>query len=107
MTLCLLWRLILHFQLPQLIGLAAIRAEVELVRAKAAAAPSCADLQPASAAAAGAAAESPHVAALLDWAQAVCAHYGLPVRGFGACFGNGSAFCLLVSGGCGVGTSGG
>lgn len=97
MTLCLLWRLILHFQLPQLISLAAIRAEVELVQAKAPAASNCTELQPTSLSDAAAEAHSPHVAALLSWVQAVCAQYGLPVRAFGACFGDGSAFCLLVS----------
>lgn len=96
MTLCLLWRLILHFQLPQLISLAAIRAEVELVQAKAPAAAGCTDLQPTLLADVATDACSPHVAALLSWVQAVCAHYGLPVRAFGACFGDGSAFCLLV-----------
>lgn len=96
MTLCLLWRLILHFQLPQLISLAAIRAEVELVQAKAPAAPGCAQLQPTAAAEVAAEAESLHAAALLSWVQAVCAHYGLPVRSFGEGFGDGSAFCFLV-----------
>lgn len=96
MTLCLLWRLILHFQLPQLVSLAAVRAEVELVRAKA---PATGAAAAAAAAAIGqppAATESAHVAALLEWTQAVCAHYGMPVRSFGACFRDGSVFCLLV-----------
>lgn len=96
MTLCLLWRLILHFQLPQLISLAAIRAEVELVQAKAPAAPGCEHLQPTAPAEVAAEAESPHAAALLSWVQAVCAHYGLPVRSFCEGFGDGSAFCFLV-----------
>lgn len=156
MTLCLLWRLILHFQLPQarvgwdaaacasdeacwgwggcasghvhyrrsgiaacclsplptkpqctrplppsahlqLISLSTVRAEVQLVRSKAPPA-GAALLAGLDTAAEPAAAESAHVAALLEWTQAVCAHYGLAVRSFGACFADGSIFCLLVRG---------
>jgi hypothetical protein len=46
----------------------------------------------------GLAAESPYLAALLDWCAAVCARHGLPVRGFGACFADGAVFCTLVGG---------
>ncbi|KAL4423889.1 hypothetical protein ABPG75_001190 [Micractinium tetrahymenae] len=102
MTLCLLWRLILHFQLPQLISLSAVRTEIDLVRAKTGAAGGddvCSSSLAAFAgqdAASEAAGESVHAAALLEWAQAVCAQYKLPVRSFGPCFSDGSVFCLLV-----------
>ena len=57
-----------------------------------------AEAAPQSLAEAAAAGESSaHVVALLEWTQAVCAHYGVPVRSFGACFSDGSVFCLLVS----------
>ena len=134
-TLRLLWRLILHFQLPQvrpsaqlsssrmcrrappppnhlvscigpyscpllqLISLSTVQAEVELVRCKAAAAGQQQQLLAAAAPAASAALaadSSAHVAALLEWARAVCAHFGRPVHGFGASFSDGSVFCLLV-----------
>jgi hypothetical protein len=90
----------------QLISLSAVRAEVELVKSKTAAssagaaAPAVAkaEADPGSLAEAAAAGESSaHVVALLEWTQAVCAHYGVPVRSFGACFSDGSVFCLLVS----------
>lgn len=91
----------------QLISLSALRAEIELVRAKTAASGSSLEAcssnsssSPASSrqdAASEAAGESMHVAALLEWAQAVCAQYKLPVRNFGACLSDGSVFCLLVS----------
>lgn len=89
---------IVYVSAPQLISLSAVRAEIELVRAKAAAAGS----NVSSAASCGldvaseAACESAHAAALLNWAQAVCAQYELPVCSFGACFSDGSVFCLLV-----------
>jgi hypothetical protein len=90
----------------QLISLSAVRAEVELVKSKTAAASAgaaapavpMAEAAPQSLAEAAAAGESSaHVVALLEWTQAVCAHYGVPVRSFGACFSDGSVFCLLVS----------
>ena len=76
----------------QLISLSAVRAEIELVRSKAGSSggKAAAPLQSSEAC------ETAHVAALLEWAQVVCARYGLPVRGFGDCFADGSAFCLLV-----------
>ena len=79
----------------QLISLSAVRAEGELMRGKAPPA-GVALLAGLDTAGEPAAAESAHVAALLEWTQAVCAHYGLPVRSFGACFKDGSVFCLLV-----------
>lgn len=86
----------------QLISLAAVRAEVELIRAKSAACGSGAACNDGLAASSGfdaaseAACDSAHAAALLEWTQAVCAQYKLPVRSFGACFSDGSVFCLLV-----------
>lgn len=80
----------------QLINLSAVRAEIELVRSKAAARGT--ELSAFSVAPeAEAACEGAHALALLEWAQAVCAQYAVPVHSFGACFSDGSVFCLLVS----------
>ena len=93
----------LAYALPaalQLISLPAVQAEVQLVRSKAAGGTFTAEDSTAAPPACEAAVGSPHVAALLEWAQAVCAHYGSVVSGFGDCFGDGSVFCLLVRAHC-------
>lgn len=84
MTLNFLWRLILHFQLPQLVDPHAVRIEIERING-------------AVGAAAGPRACSDHVGLLLQWAQAVCAQYGEAVPNFTSAFANGHLFCLMVN----------
>lgn len=97
-TLALLWRLILRFQLPQLVDAAAVRMEIDRIHTCAAGgAPGTAT---APAAVPSAAACQDHVGLLLQWVQVVCAQYGAAALNFTSAFADGRVFCLLVSAGC-------
>lgn len=109
-TVCLLWRLVLRFQLPRLVAPAQLRMEVDRLRQEDAGGraevegeawqrsrprPPAAALGEELAADAGASGD--HVAALLEWVQAAVGRHGAEAADFGAAFADGSVLCLLVS----------
>lgn len=112
-TLCLLWRLVLRFQLPLLVRAAELRIEMDRLRqtaspegaaasgqgmgelAEGSGAMPTLQLNPALAADAGAG--DCEVLTLLEWVQLVAGHYGAQVDNFGDAFADGSVLCLLVS----------
>ena len=99
-TLALLWRLILHFQLPLLVSPAAVRIEIDRIYAAAAELMSSSNSEAAAAGPAAAASGDlarDHMGLLLQWAQAVCVQYGVAVPNFTSAFADGHVFCLLAS----------
>ncbi|GAB4814747.1 hypothetical protein N2152v2_001793 [Parachlorella kessleri] len=103
-TLSLLWRLILLFQLPQLVDPAAVRMELDRVAlGKTASSGSGGNGRSGSRlggslahAGASLGRSVDHVSLLLEWVQAVCAEFGEAVTNFTTAFADGHVFCLLV-----------
>lgn len=92
MTLSLLWRLILQFQLPQLVNAAAVKMEIERIEAAALPGKATALCIEGS--------THEHVALMLHWVQTVCAQYNESVTNFTSAFADGHVLCLLVRGSC-------
>jgi abnormal spindle-like microcephaly-associated protein len=96
-TLALLWALALHLQLPPLLPLPTMRAELErlLATARRQAAPG------GQAGGAGAPLAvylaDERLSLLMEWVQAVCLHTDVSVANFTTCFADGRVLCLLVS----------
>lgn len=96
-TLAFLWHAFLAHQLPRLLALRTLRAEVARLEARGRNPNPNRGPAPAHGAGADGLERSEHLALLLRWARAVCARGGCRVRSFATCFAEGRALCLLVS----------
>ena len=92
-TLAFLWHAFVAHQLPRLLDLRTLRAEVARLEARS----RNPDPVPVLGTGADGLQRSEHLALLLRWAQAVCERGGCRVRSFATCFADGRALCLLVS----------
>lgn len=101
-TLGLLWTIARTLQLPALVQVATLRAELQRVLARGRRQP------PAKVNGAAQHKAQQHVllavymndeqlSLLMEWVQAVCMQYGVTVHNFTTCFGDGRVLCLLVS----------
>lgn len=96
-TLAFLWHAFVAHQLPRLLDLRTLRAEVARLEARGRNPNPGPGPAPAHSAGADGLEASEHLALLLRWAQAVCGRGGCRVRSFATCFADGRALCLLVS----------
>lgn len=94
-TLALLWRVMMHFQVQDLIDTERLKKEIAGLKAK----PSYnhhALLNARRVSGGEMYINSPQLSILLQWVQAVCTCYGVEVSNFGVSFSDGRALCLLV-----------
>ena len=104
-TLSLLWRLILRFQLPQLLDPGAVRMELDRIALGSTAGsgrggnnrPGSRPGNSLAQAGASLGSSVDYVGLLLQWVQTVCAEFGEAVPNFTTAFADGHVFCLLVS----------
>jgi hypothetical protein len=100
-TLAMLWTVALSLQLPALLPLPTLRAELQRLLATARQAPGQKGRT-----AGGRGGHVPlavyltdeRICLLMEWVQAVCLHYGVPVQNFTTSFADGRVLCLLVGG---------
>jgi abnormal spindle-like microcephaly-associated protein len=115
-SLALLWAVARALQLPRLVPIATLRAELARVLARGRRLRRQQQQQLSEARLNGAGAEAGAaplvvymkdelVSLLLQWVQAVAAQQGVAVQNFTSCFGDGRVLCLLVSGGCASSTA--
>jgi hypothetical protein len=95
-SLALLWAVARALQLPQLLRPATLRAEVARVLASGRRAAPRAGKRPE--APLGVYMNDELAGQLMEWAAAVAGRYGVAVRNFTTCFGDGRVLCLLVRG---------